>query len=337
MNKELTYLAEMALVCIPKEYPNHIVHMLNSDADVQSPRELHPAFYGCFDWHSAVHNHWLLARIACLYPSLTVTERAISTLSKNLTTENIQGEISYFEAPNRVSFEAPYGLAWLLMLCADLSSWDHPVAKHCANALKPLETLAADRLYKSINKLTHPIRTGTHNQTAFSLSLAYDWARKTGAIEMEFWVTEIAQQFYLEDRDAPISYEPSGHDFLSPCLSEADLMRRLLSQQDFSEWLYQFAPWIDKRSNGLLLEPAPASDPEDWHQVHLDGLNLSRAWMLQGIASALPNNDRRVSPLLNAAKAHCDTAIPAALTHPHYSGTHWLGTLAVYLLTHDAQ
>ncbi len=216
----------LALECVHQEYPNKIAHVLAGDGDVRPPRELTPAFYGCYDWHSAVHGHWLLARLARSFPDSPVAGEARQALAESLTAENIAAEVRYLEGPGRVSFERPYGLAWLLQLAAELRQWDDPQARGWAEVLAPLERSAAERLRQWIPKLTHPIRIGEHSQTAFAFGLIVDWARIAGDYRTEGAVRRASFRFYLEDRACPLAYEPSGHDFLSPCLAEADLMRR---------------------------------------------------------------------------------------------------------------
>ncbi|NIR42663.1 MAG: DUF2891 domain-containing protein [Gemmatimonadetes bacterium] len=323
----------LALDCVQREYPNKIAHVLSSDADVLPPRELTPAFYGCYDWHSAVHGHWLLARLARLFPESEVANAARAALAESLTPEKIAAEVSYLEGAGRVSFERPYGLAWLLQLAAELREWDDPDARRWSEALEPLERAAAARLREWIPKLTHPIRIGEHSQTAFAFGLILDWARTAGDSETENVVRQASLRFYLDDRECPLAYEPSGHDFLSPCLAEADLMRRLLAPPEFAAWLDAFLPTIPRgEAGGIWIEPAVVSDPGDPKLAHLDGLNLSRAWMLEGIAAGLPASDPRLPALARTAQAHREAGL-AAVTGEHYEGGHWLGSFAMYLVS----
>jgi hypothetical protein len=219
--------AALALKCLHAEYPNHISHTMDSDADARPPRVLNPAFYGCFDWHSAVHGHWLLVRLLRLYPAAPFAPAARAELARSLTAENIAGEVAYLQRPGRASFERPYGLAWLLQLSAELRSWNDPQAREWAGVLRPLETEAAARLKNWLPKLHYPIRIGEHDQTAFSFGLIWDWAGVAGDAQMRSVLGDAAARFYLNDRNCPIAYEPSGQDFLSPCLAEADFMRRM--------------------------------------------------------------------------------------------------------------
>jgi hypothetical protein len=327
-----TRFAELALACVHKEYPNKIAHVLSGDADARPPRELTPAFFGCYDWHSAVHGHWLLARLARTFPEAAFTQRARAALARSLTPANITVEVAYLNGPGRVSFERPYGLAWLLQLAAELREWDDPQAKEWAATLQPLEQASAQRIRDWVPKLTRPIRVGEHDQTAFAFGLILDWARQVEDRAMEQLLTERVQAFYGKDRRCPLAYEPSGHDFLSPCIAEADLMRRVLPPARFATWLRDFLPELPSSGSATWLEPAVVSDPGDPKLAHLDGLNLSRAWMLEGIAAALPSSDKRLGALRAAAKSHREAGL-RAVTGAHYEGGHWLGSFAVYLTT----
>jgi hypothetical protein len=324
--------ADLALTCAHKEYPNKIAHVLNGDGDVKPPRALTPAFYGCYDWHSAVHGHWLLARLARTFPTAPFASPARQALAQSLTTENVAAEVAYLSAPGRISFERPYGLAWLLQLAAELREWDDPDARRWAAALAPLEQAAARRLAEWLPKLSRPIRVGEHDQTAFAFGLALDWARTAGDRDLEGLLRSRIAAFYQNDRDCPLAYEPSGHDFLSPCLAEADLLRRVLAPAAFATWLGVFLPQLPRTAAGAWLEPAVVTDPGDPKLAHLDGLNLSRAWMLDGIASGLPPADPRLPALRQAAQRHREAGL-AAVTGAHYEGGHWLGSFAVYLTT----
>jgi hypothetical protein len=317
---------------VHKEYPNKIAHVLNGDADVHPPRELTPAFYGCYDWHSSVHGHWLLVRLARTFPSAPFADQALAEVDASLTTANIEAEVRYFQGPGRVSFERPYGLAWLLQLAAELREWDDARARRWSATLAPLERAARDRLLLWLPKLSHPIRVGEHDQTAFSFGLILDWARAAGDKEMESLVLQRARAFYAGDRGCPMTYEPSGQDFLSPCLGEADLMRRVLEPKDYASWLKAFLPGLPDSGGAAWLLPEVVTDPSDPKLAHLDGLNLSRAWMLEGIARGLPKGDPRLPALGAAAGAHRERGL-LAVTGEHYEGGHWLGSFATYLAT----
>jgi hypothetical protein len=330
--KAVTRFADLALACVHREYPNKISHVLNSDADAKPPRQLTPAFYGCYDWHSAVHAHWLLARLARTFPDAPFASSARAALAKSLTTDNIAVEVAYMRGAGRASFERPYGLAWLLQLAAELRQWDGKYATGWSAALAPLEAAAVERLRTWLPKLSHPVRIGEHAQSAFSVGLILDWARVAKHGEMTRLLESRIRAFYERDRDCPIDYEPSGEDFLSPCLAEADAMRRVMSGDAFARWLATFLPSIPTSKQGTWLTPAVVTDPTDPKLAHLDGLNLSRAWMLEGIARALPRNDSRVPALERIAAAHRDAGL-RSVTGEHYEGGHWLGTFAVYLVT----
>lgn len=321
--------AGLALSCVGREYPNKPSHVMSADADALPPRQLTPAFFGCFDWHSCVHGHWLLARLARLFPDAPFAAEARAALARDLTEENLAAEVRYMRSPGQTSFERPYGLAWLLQLAAELRAWDDPEARAWAAALAPLEAEAAVRLASWLPALRYPIRGGEHSQTAFALGLVLDWARTAGDGRMAGLVEERARTYYGADRACPLAYEPSGEDFLSPCLAEADLMRRVLPPRRFAAWLDRFLPAIPAGGAGWLA-PGVVTDRADPRLAHLDGLNLSRAWMLRGIASGLPPGDRRVPALRAAADRHAGAALPA-VTGEHYEGGHWLGTFAVYL------
>ncbi len=322
----------LALECAHQEYPNKIAHVLQADEDALPPRQLTPAFYGCYDWHSAVHGHWLLARLARTFPEAEIAGHARAALERSLTPGNVAGEVRYFEGKGRTSFERPYGLAWLLQLAAELREWDDPDAARWRSALEPLERAAAARLEEWIPKLTHPIRGGEHSQTAFAFGLILDWARAAGDQGMADLLHRRIEELYLADRACPLAYEPSGHDFLSPCLAEADLVRRALQPAAYAAWLGAFLPQIPIGDDGTWLEPAVVTDPGDPKLAHLDGLNLSRAWMLEGIVAGLPAADPRIPSLATAARAHRRDGF-AAVTGEHYEGGHWLGSFAMYLMT----
>ncbi|MFY9673829.1 MAG: DUF2891 domain-containing protein [Terriglobales bacterium] len=332
--KSAERFATLALACVHKEYPNKISHSLQSDADVAPPRKLTPAFYGCFDWHSSVHGHWLLARLVRTFPDAPFAPAARDALRQSLTAENIAAEAAYLNAEGRASFERPYGLAWLLQLAAELREWSDsdPQAREMAANLRPVEQAALGRLTAWLPKLSHPVRIGEHAQTAFALGLVLDYARSTGDKQAAELVESKARQFYLADQNCPLDYEPSGEDFLSPCLGEADLMRRILPSAEFSRWLKDFLPQISHAKRGTWLQPVVSPDPSDPKLAHLDGLNLSRAWMLEGIASGLPRGDKRLPAIVTAAEAHRRAGL-AAVTGEHYEGGHWLGSFAVYLVT----
>jgi hypothetical protein len=323
--------AALALACVQKEYPNKISHVLNSPEDVRTPQQLTPAFYGCYDWHSSVHGHWLLARLVRLFPTEPFATQALASLEANITPARIAGEVAYLNAPGRETFERPYGLAWLLQLGTELRETPTPRAAALSSALKPLEDAVVARLKAWVPKLAYPIRDGEHPQTAFAFGLILDHARGTDPA-LTTMVAAKVREFHLADRNCPIDYEPSGQDFLSPCIAEADVMRRVLAPAEFAAWLTAFLPRIPTTESAAWLPLGVVTDKSDGKLAHLDGLNLSRAWMLEGIATGLPSRDPRRRALLAAAAIHAAGGL-AAVTGEHYAGGHWLGSFATYLTT----
>ena len=324
--------AILALDCIHREYPNKISHVLQSADDARPPRDLTPAFYGCFDWHSSVHGHWLLTRLLTVQPDGVYAAEIRAALAKSFTEENMAGELNYYTAEGRGSFERPYGIAWYLQLVAELEESDDPQLREWRETLRPLEDAIVGKVRAWLPKLSYPVRLGTHNQTAFAFGLMLDYARTVGN---DAFANELAQKslaFHRADVNCPLAYEPSGEDFLSPCLMEADLMRRVMPQQDFVVWLGYFLPQIPIDGSSDWLAPGIVLDASDGKLVHLDGVNLSRAWALEGIASALPADDPRVAALMAAHAVHRDAGI-AAVSAEHYSGSHWLASFATYLTT----
>lgn len=323
--------AALALECVHREYPNKISHVLAGDADVQPPRRLTPVFYGCYDWHSSVHGHWLLARFARLHPGSAQARAARVALAHSFQPQAVAAEVAYLQGAGRSSFERPYGLAWLLQLAAELRDWDDEEARGWAATLAPLEAEAAARVLQWLPKLDYPIRIGEHAQTAFAFGLIRDWAVIAGHDGMREAIDAKSRQFHGQDVSCPLAYEPSGQDFLSPCLAEADLMRRVLAPAEYTRWLSAFLPGIPAEHSLAFLEPARVSDRSDPKLAHLDGLNLSRAWMLRGMAAGLSEADPRREVLLATARRHAAAALPA-VTGEHYEGGHWLGSFALYLL-----
>jgi hypothetical protein len=323
--EEAARFARLALDCVHKEYPNKIAHAMNSDADAKPPRELTPAFYGCYDWHSSVHGHWLLARLARRFPGEEFARFASAALARSLTPQNIAQETRYILADGRNTFERPYGLAWLLQLAAELREWEWPEARAWSANLWPLENAVVGRVSAWLPKLQFPVRTGEHSNTAFGLGLMLDYAQIARNGPFRALLESRARDFYAKDKSCPLHYEPSGEDFLSPCLAEADVMRRVLSGEEFTHWFALFLPSVD-------LEVTRVSDLSDGKLYHLAGLNLSRAWMLNGIASALAAGDGR-GVSLRRLSAQLRAAGFAAINAAHYEGGHWLGSFAVYLAT----
>lgn len=327
-------LARLALSGITQEYPVSPGHVLTDAGDGRRPRELHPAFYGCFDWHSAVHSHWALVRLLRLLrllPALPEAAAARAALGAHLTDANLRAEAGYFAEPGRSAFERPYGWAWLLKLAEELLGWDDPDARRWSAAVAPLAALIARRYLEFLPRLTYPVRSGVHSSTAFGLTFALDYALAAGHGPLRDALVARSLDYFGADRDGPAAWEPGGGDFLSPCLAEADLMRRVLPAPQFGAWLAGFLPGLADGRPPQLLTPAVVSDRGDGQIVHLDGLNLSRAWALWGVAGALGPGDRRRPALLAAAGRHAAAGLEG-VGSGDYMGDHWLGSFALYAL-----
>jgi hypothetical protein len=329
--EQASLFARLALKGIQKEYPNKPGDVLNGAADVKSPRSMHPAFYGSFDWHSSVHGHWMLVRLLRLFPDLPEKQQIRSALAEHLTAKNLQMEADYFSGPNRQSFERMYGWAWLLKLAEELHAWDDQEAQEWAKNLKPLTDTLVARYLAFLPKQTYPIRSGVHPNTAFGLTFALDYARAVGNKALRALVEERSRTYFLKDADAPAAWEPDGADFFSPSLMEADLMRRVLPPGEFTAWLRRFLPALAKGELKTLLEPAYVADRTDPQIVHLDGLNLSRAWCMRSLAAALPKGDPTRKVLADAAARHARAAL-GHVASGDYVGEHWLASFAVYML-----
>ncbi len=327
-----TRLADLALEGVKREYPNSPGHVLYGPDDSRRPRELHPAFYGCFDWHSAVHSHWLLVWLLRHLPALPSAGAIRETLDTHLTAANLQAEAAYFAEPGRRGFERPYGWAWLLKLAVELRTWNNPDGQRWASAVAPLAELIAGLYRDYLPRLSYPIRSGVHSNTAFGLAFALDYAEAAGDETLQELIVGRSMAYFGGDKDAPAAWEPGGSDFLSPSLVEADLMRRVLPREAFAVWLERFLPELAAGRPAQLFTPAVVSDRSDGQIVHLDGLNLSRAWCLWGIASALPLGDGRRRPLLRAAEEHAAAGL-AGVGSGDYMGDHWLGSFALYMLS----
>ena len=317
-------LAQLPLHCMNTEYPNKLGQIIGSEADLKTPKELHPAFYGCFDWHSAVHGHWSLVSLLKQFPDLENREEIQEKLLFNISKENIEQELLYFEGHNK-SFERTYGWAWLLKLAEELHTWNHPIAKELEDNLQPLTDLIINKYTEFLPKLNYPIRVGEHPNTAFGLSFAYDYAVEVNHEELKALIEKRAKDFYLEDQDCPLSWEPSGFDFLSPCLEEAALMKRVLEVEDFKVWLNDFLPELNDENFDWSV--GEVSDRTDGKLVHLDGVNFSRAWSLNYIAKDLSDYKH----LQNLASKHINYSLPS-IVGDSYEGGHWLGSFAIYAL-----
>lgn len=326
--EEAERLVSLPIACIDIEFPNKLNQVISSGQDLKEPSELHPAFYGCFDWHSAVHGHWSLIRLLRSHPQLKEREQIISGLQKHLTKENIAQEIAYFENPTNQGFERMYGWAWLLKLTEELSLWEDPAAADLHKNIEPLARVISKAMIEFLPKLNYPLRDGTHTNTAFGLSLAYDYAVTCKKSTLKSAIEKRAKEFYLSDENCPQSWEPSGYDFLSPCFEEANLMRKILPKNEFAQWMDKFMPELS--SPDFKLTPGIVSDRKDGHLVHLDGLNFSRAWCLFGIAEALPETHGH---LIKIGNEHVSHSLPF-LVGDSYEGGHWLASFALMALTH---
>jgi len=324
-SKAADNLANLPIACIQNEYPNKLGQVLGGNEDLKSPKELHPAFYGCFDWHSAVHGHWSLVSLLKQFPELEEAKSIKMMLQTNLSKENIEQEVTYFEGKHNKSFERTYGWAWLLKLAEELHTWDDPIAKDLSNNLQPLTKLIIQKYLEFLPKLNYPIRVGEHTNTAFGLSFAYDYAITLNHIELKNSIETRAKEFYLQDHACPITWEPSGFDFLSPCLEEAALLRKILPKEEFKVWFEKFLPQLTQ--SNFQLAVGEVSDRTDGKLVHLDGVNFSRAWCLNTIANGIPEYKH----LKNLANQHINYSLPN-LVGDSYEGGHWLGSFAIYAL-----
>lgn len=331
---QVAKFANLALLGIPREYPNKPSNVMADAASVLSPKEMHPVFFGSFDWHSSLHGHWMLIRLAKLYPDAPVVPKIRQLLNQQLTKTNLQKEADYFKSKWARSFERMYGWAWTMRMAAELHSWDDPDARRWAKNFAPLESQIVSMTEDYLPRLTYPIRTGVHPDSGFALSQTLDYARSVGNTSLESLVVDFVKRKYLPDRNYAARFEPSGEDFFSSALNEADLMRRVLSPKKFNEWLQQFLPGLEDPSSesASLLKPATVSDLTDPKIVHLVGLNLSRAWTLQGIRDGLPK-DAKVLTAINRSIEDHRTAGLQYVFSGHYEGEHWLATFAVYMLT----
>ncbi len=324
--------ARLALKGLNKEYPNKPEHVMSGPSDVKEPKALHPAFFGCYDWHSSVHGHWMLVRLLRLFPDLPEKNEIRAVLSAHFTVENLKAESDYFGRKDSKSFERPYGWAWLLKLAEELHGWNDPDAKVWSQNFRPLADVIVARYLDFFPKQTYPIRTGVHPNTAFGLSFAHDYARATQDKRLLALVEERARTYFGVDADAPAGWEPGGADFFSPSLTEADLMRRVLSPAEFRGWFQKFLPGASRGEPKALFTPATVTDRTDPQLVHLDGLNLSRAWGMRNIAAALPPGERERTMLESSADRHAQSAIEH-VSSGDYAGEHWLASFAVYLLS----
>jgi hypothetical protein len=324
--------ARLVLAGIDREYPNKPGEVLTRAEDVMNPRAMHPSFYGSFDWHSSVHGHWLLVRLLRLFPDMPCAAEARTRLGGHLKKEHLAKEAAYFETKENRSFERMYGWAWALRLATELRAWDDADARQWVENFAPLEKKLVALTRDYLPRLTYPIRTGVHPDTAFALGQILDYARAVKDEELEKLIVARARNYYLQDRAYPAAFEPSGEDFFSAGLNVADLMRRVLPRAEFSRWLDGFIPSLRDGSLGAWEKPADVSDLSDPRIVHLVGLNLSRAWTMRGVLFALDPADVRRVPMERAMKKHAEAGLKHVFSG-HYEGEHWLATFAIYHLS----
>jgi hypothetical protein len=330
-----SHFAQLALKCVSREFPNKPDHVINDQNDLKSPRAMHPAFYGCYDWHSSVHGHWMLVRLLRLFPALPEAAQIRSALSTNLAAANVNAEVAYLNQPNRQSFERTYGWAWLLKLAEELHGWNDEDGRRWSRNLQPLAEALANKYLSFLPKQTYPIRTGVHPNTAFGLAFAFDYARTIGNEKLASLIEERSRTYFGRDVNYPAAWEPGGEDFFSAAMMEGDLMRRVLKPAEFARWFHRFLPGLSRGQPRSLLAPATVSDRSDPKLVHLDGLNLSRAWCMQSIAATLPASDPRRAILTRAADEHARDAL-AHVASGNYEGEHWLASFAVFMLSTKA-
>jgi hypothetical protein len=321
--------AKLALAHVTREYPNKLDHVLNGPLDLREPRDLHPIFFGSFDWHSCVHGYWLLATVLRLFPDIGEARKIEKLFDGQLTASKVETEIDYLDQPMRATFERPYGWAWLLMLAAELDRHGSEQAKKWREALAPLAGAFAEQFLAFLPKATYPTRVGTHFNSAFAITLALEYAEVAGNDGLRKLLVSKARDWYGSDSDCQ-AWEPGGDDFLSPTLMEAECMRIVLGTGDYSSWLDRFLPRLADREPGALFIPAIVSDRSDGKIAHLDGLNLSRAWCWRSIASSWPASDPRRSIALDAADTHLAASLPYVAGD--YMGEHWLATFALLAL-----
>lgn len=321
-------LIRLPLKCVDHAFPYKTGVVFTDQSLITPPKEYHPAFYGCFDWHSSVHGHWMMIRLLKLFPGLPQKDSIRRLLNNHLTKANIQKELELFNSKDNKSFERTYGWAWLLQLQNDLLTWDDADGKQWAEAVQPLANRFSASTIEFLKKLVYPIRVGEHTNLAFGLRLSYDYAVTANDTALKNSITRAALNFYTNDRNCPLGWEPSGYDFLSPCLEEAALMGRILPQKEYANWVIKFMPQLYISS--FRLEPGKVKDRTDGKLVHLDGLNLSRAWCFTEIQRAL--GKKAPGRLIQLHDEHLAAGL-RNVASGDYAGEHWLASFAVYALT----
>ena len=318
-------LLQLPIHCVNTEYPNKLNQTIGGDEDLKSPKELHPTFYGCFDWHSSVHGHWSLVSLLKKFPNLKDASKTKEILLTSISKENIEKEVAYFNKKYNKSYERTYGWAWLLKLAEELHTWNDPIAKELEQNLQPLTDLMVQKYIEFLPRLKYPIRVGEHSNTAFGFAFAWDYANTVGDKKILKIINNRAKDYFMNDKNCPISWEPSGFDFLSACLQEAAIMKRVLPKNEFKNWLSEFLPKLKDKDFKLVV--GEVSDRTDGKLVHLDGVNFSRAWCLNKIAYDLPEYNH----LKNVANKHINYSLPNVVGD-NYEGGHWLGSFAIYAL-----
>lgn len=321
--EQANHLASLPIKCLQQEYPNKLGQKLVDSTEIQSPKQLHPAFYGCFDWHSSVHGHWSLVYLLKKFPNLSNRELIIKKLQTNLSKQNIQIEINYLNKKHEKSFERTYGWNWLLKLQLELETYNEPFAKELAENLRPLSDIIIERYIEFLPKLLYPMRVGTHSSTAFGLTMAWDYAIFSKNELFQKSIKENAIRLFQKDGNCPFNWEPSGTDFLSPCIEEMAIMQRILPKKEFLTWLKKFAPNLFKKN--FKWEVGRVSDRTDGHLVHLDGLNFSRAWNFYYLINQYPKEFNHLKPI---ADYHLQFSLPS-IVDGNYEGEHWLASFAL--------
>ncbi len=321
---QANHLASLPIKCLQQEYPNKLGQMLIDSTEIQSPKKLHPSFYGCFDWHSSVHGHWSLVYLLKKFPNLENKSQILSKLQTNLSKENIQTELAYISKKHEKSFERTYGWNWILKLQLELETSNSPEMQKMAQNLKPFSDTIVKRYIEFLPKLLYPIRVGTHSNTAFGLTFAWDYAIHAKNAAFQKSIRENAIRLFQNDKNCPFNWEPSGTDFLSPCMEEMAIMQRVLPEKEFLNWLKSFAPQIFETK--FNWEVARVSDRTDGHLVHLDGLNFSRAWNFYRLINQYPKQFSHLKPL---ADHHFKFSLPS-IVDGNYEGEHWLASFALH-------
>jgi len=322
--QQANHLATLPMKCLQQEYPNKLGQMLIDSTEIQSPKKLHPSFYGCFDWHSSVHGHWSLVYLLKKFPNIQNKAEIITKLKTNLSKHNIQTEIGYISKKHEKSFERTYGWNWLLKLQLELETSSDPDLNEMAQNLKPFSDTIIKRYIEFLPKLLYPIRVGTHSNTAFGLTFAWDYAIHAKNIGFQKSIRDNAIRLFQNDKSCPFNWEPSGTDFLSPCMEELAIMQRVLPEKEFLTWVGNFAPKLSDKN--FKWEAARVSDRTDGHLVHLDGLNFSRAWNFYRLAKQYP---KQFLHLKSQADYHFTFSLPSVVDG-NYEGEHWLASFALH-------